>query len=101
MLLDDVQNQIRNSAEKYFSSANAGRPFRAPAPGWESLAELGWLGLNAPESIGGAGLSAAYATVLLERMGYWLVRHPYLASAVMPSVLLAEIANEMLISIQS
>ena len=36
---------------------------------WNKMAELGWMGLIAPEEYGGAGLSLVDLAVVLEEMG--------------------------------
>ncbi|MEA3301423.1 MAG: acyl-CoA dehydrogenase [Pseudomonadota bacterium] len=60
---------------------------------WEAMAELGWLGLALPESLGGAGLGAAEATVIAGGLGRWLLPAPYVPCALLPSVVLARCAT--------
>ena len=45
---------------------------------WKELAELGWLGLTIPETLGGAGLGSLHLALLLEEMGRCLLPSPYL-----------------------
>ncbi len=47
---------------------------------WRGLADLGWIGLTAPESIGGAGLDHLHLGLLAEEMGRCLLPSPYLGS---------------------
>jgi alkylation response protein AidB-like acyl-CoA dehydrogenase len=47
---------------------------------WKELAELGWVGLVLPESVGGAGLGWLHLEILLEEMGRRLVPGPFLGS---------------------
>lgn len=47
---------------------------------WTSLVELGWIGLSAPESVGGSGMSFIEETVLLEEAGYALFPGPLFAT---------------------
>src|SRR5688500_14849570 len=49
---------------------------------WKQMAELGWLGLFYPESVGGLGLRFFDASLVIERLGTTLVPEPYIASAV-------------------
>ncbi len=44
---------------------------------WKRMAELGWLGLALPESVGGAGLSMVELSILLEEFGRTLAPVPF------------------------
>jgi alkylation response protein AidB-like acyl-CoA dehydrogenase len=44
------------------------------------MAELGWIGLSAPESAGGSGMSFLDEAVLLEELGYALYPGPYFST---------------------
>ena len=48
---------------------------------WAELAQLGWLGVSAPEEAGGAGLSFLEEAVLFEELGYALYSGPFLVTA--------------------
>ncbi len=50
---------------------------------WKQLAELGWLGVLAPESCGGLGLGLAEAAIVAEGLGRALTPEPYTAVAVL------------------
>jgi alkylation response protein AidB-like acyl-CoA dehydrogenase len=50
---------------------------------WQTMAELGWLGLPFAESDGGFGGSQLDVMVVMEQFGKGLVLEPYLASIVM------------------
>jgi alkylation response protein AidB-like acyl-CoA dehydrogenase len=50
---------------------------------WKQMAELGWLGLFYPESVGGLGLSFFDMSLVLEELGKTLVPEPLLASVVL------------------
>lgn len=50
---------------------------------WRQLAELGWLGVLAPESCGGLGLGLAEAAIVAEGLGRALTPEPYTAVAVL------------------
>ena len=50
---------------------------------WSTFSELGWLGLLAPEAVGGFGGGARHCAILMEAFGRALVTEPYLASVVM------------------
>jgi len=44
---------------------------------WKEMAQLGWLGLALPESVGGAGLGMVETAILLEEMGRAACPTPY------------------------
>ncbi len=72
----------------------ARRPPGEGAPGpdglsWERLAETGWLGLEVPEALGGAGATLAEAAVVLHEMGRAPQSCAYLGGAVLGAGLLA------------
>lgn len=50
---------------------------------WKQMADLGWLGLFYPESIGGMGLSFFDASLVIEKLATTLVPEPYVASVVL------------------
>lgn len=50
---------------------------------WQQLAELGWLGVLAPESCGGLGLGLAEAAIVAEGLGRALTPEPYTAVTVL------------------
>lgn len=49
---------------------------------WRTAAELGWLGLAAPESVGGAGYGLAEAMLLFVELGRSLAPGPWLGAVV-------------------
>ena len=49
---------------------------------WKKMADLGWQGLNIPETLGGVGSSFLDLAVLLEEMGRALVPGPFLSTVV-------------------
>ena len=46
---------------------------------WKEMAELGWLGIPFPESVGGAGMGLAELAVVLEALGRRLAPEPILS----------------------
>ena len=55
---------------------------------WASLAELGLLGLNAPEEHGGLGAGPVETMLVMNALGRGIVAEPYLSSAVLGTWLL-------------
>lgn len=50
---------------------------------WKQMAELGWLGIPFPESVGGAGMGFAELAVVLEALGRNLGPEPFLSSVLL------------------
>jgi alkylation response protein AidB-like acyl-CoA dehydrogenase len=63
---------------------------------WRQLAELGWLGVLAPESCGGLGLGLAEAAIVAEGLGRALTPEPYTAVAVLAARVLEQAAESPL-----
>jgi alkylation response protein AidB-like acyl-CoA dehydrogenase len=55
---------------------------------WARFAELGWLGIGAPEEHGGLGGGAVETTIIMEGIGRHLVTEPYFATVVLGGELL-------------
>ncbi len=61
---------------------------------WRELAELGWVGVSAPEEAGGAGLGFMEEAVLFEELGRALYPGPYFSTVALAlPVLPAELAR--------
>ena len=60
---------------------------------WQAFAELGWLGLVLPESVGGAALGALEAGLLMQAFGRHRVVEPYHACVLQAGHLLARVGN--------
>ncbi|WP_068166268.1 acyl-CoA dehydrogenase [Rhodococcus phenolicus] len=54
---------------------------------WDSLAELGMLGLHLPEEVGGAGFSLLETAVVAEELGRAMVPGPFLPTVIVSAVL--------------
>jgi alkylation response protein AidB-like acyl-CoA dehydrogenase len=52
-------------------------------PDWKLLAEAGWLGLDVPDALGGAGASFAEVAVIAEELGRAASRSPYLGGIIL------------------
>jgi acyl-CoA dehydrogenase len=50
---------------------------------WKEMAELGWVGIALPESVGGAGLGFAELAVVLEELGRTLAPEPFLSTVLL------------------
>jgi alkylation response protein AidB-like acyl-CoA dehydrogenase len=95
--VDDVSSMLGQSAADWLSGPTAAarprgelgtvRPVNRALR--REMAALGWIGLALPESIGGVGLGLREALVLCEAFGRHAFPEPYVATVVMPEVLLA------------
>ena len=50
---------------------------------WKQMAELGWVGIPFPESVGGAGMGFAELALVLEALGRNLAPEPFLSSVLL------------------
>ena len=89
--LSEEQKMIQQSVER-FVQENYDLPTRVKLSGdgvgfskeyWNSMAELGWLGLPFSEDDGGFGGNQIDVIVIMEQFGRGLVLEPYLSSVVM------------------
>ena len=89
--LSDEQRMIQQSVERFVEDnydLNKRVALSSKSPGfsteyWQSMAELGWLGLPFEEKDGGFGGNQIDVLVIMEQFGRGLVLEPYLASIVM------------------
>lgn len=89
--LTDEQRMIQESVERFVSDnydldnrvALSGKEPGYSTDYWQSMAELGWLGLPFEEADGGFGGNQIDVLVVMEQFGRGLVLEPYLASIVM------------------
>ncbi len=61
---------------------------------WKQMAELGWLGLNVPESEGGFGARFVDLALILEQLGSTLVPEPLLATCVLGGTALGRAGSD-------
>src|SRR5262245_49311056 len=50
---------------------------------WRQMAELGWVGIPFPESLGGAGMGLAELAVVLEELGRTLAPEPFVSTVLL------------------
>jgi alkylation response protein AidB-like acyl-CoA dehydrogenase len=86
--LTDEQSLLQASARELLEAecpmklvrAVVEHPTTSTAVLWSKLAELGWLGLLVPESLGGAGLGFVDLALVLEEAGRALLPGPFLST---------------------
>ena len=89
--LTEEQRMIQQNVERFIEDnydLNTRVALSSSSPGfsteyWQSMAELGWLGLPFEEEDGGFGGNQIDVLVVMEQFGRGLVLEPYLASIVM------------------
>ena len=89
--LTEEQRMIQQNVERFVEDnydLNTRVALSSKSPGfsteyWQSMAELGWLGLPFEEEDGGFGGNQIDVLVVMEQFGRGLVLEPYLASIVM------------------
>src|SRR5262245_4389809 len=62
---------------------DANDPDRFSRALWKQMAELGWVGIPFPESIGGAGMGLSELAVVLEALGRNLAPEPFLSTVLL------------------
>jgi alkylation response protein AidB-like acyl-CoA dehydrogenase len=80
----DVRDELRAVARDLLARGQA-----ADGVPWRQLADSGWLGLEVPEELDGAGLTFAETVVVLEELGRAAVTTSYFGAAVLAAGTLA------------
>ncbi|HUJ74768.1 MAG TPA: acyl-CoA dehydrogenase family protein [bacterium] len=89
--LSDEQQMLQNMANEFVKRESSLKRIRAlrddptgysPAL-WNKMAELGWLGIQLPESLGGLGQGMVETVVVMEELGRGLMPEPVLSSVLM------------------
>jgi alkylation response protein AidB-like acyl-CoA dehydrogenase len=101
--LSEEQQMLREAAGRFVRESYGLEHRRALCAGaegfsreqWRLYAELGWLGLNLPEDVGGLGCSMVETMVLAEQLGRGMVLEPFLSTAVLCSRLIDRAGNRM------
>ena len=99
--LTEQQEMLADSARHYLSRSKTAKPHARQNDDqvnhptrWSEMADLGWLALPVPESYGGLSGSMADICALTEELGRGVVNEPYIASAVLAGMLLADVAPQ-------
>src|ERR1700741_2421004 len=72
-----TSQKARWAARSLLDTADEPRP-----PFWQSLVELGWLGLHIDEEHGGSGYGLPELVVVIEELGRAVAPGPFVATAV-------------------
>ena len=93
MLADSVRKYVERGYGDAVRRASINHPQGCSPERWEEFAELGWLALPVPEEDGGLGGSISDICVIAEELGRGVVNEPFVASAVLGAMLLADVAS--------
>ncbi len=100
--LDQDQQMLADTVSEYSKNESPVERFRKlrddaigydPAV-WQSMGELGWLGVPFPESVGGYGGGFIECATVLEKLATTLVPEPYLPSVVLGGLTLLRGGDE-------
>ncbi|CAE6753306.1 Acyl-CoA dehydrogenase [Paraburkholderia domus] len=99
--LNDDHDMLSDSARKYIArgygtavrEASFAHPHGCLPERWKEFAELGWLAMPVPEADDGLGSSLDDICVLAEELGRGLVNEPFVASAVLGTMLFVDVAT--------
>lgn len=90
MVLSEDQELIAKTARDFFAQKapisrtralrDSGDTAGFSKPLWKEMAELGWVGIPFPESLGGGGLGYAEMVLVMEATGRSLAPEPFLAT---------------------
>jgi acyl-CoA dehydrogenase len=73
---------------------DAGDPLGYSRALWKEMAELGWLGIPFPESVGGAAMGLADLAVVVEALGRTLAPEPFLSCVALSGSAIAELGSD-------
>ena len=100
--LSDEQRMLQASAAEFVkreSPLSRVRALREDETGfsrdlWRKMAELGWLGMAYPESLGGADMGAVETIVVMEELGRGLLPEPMLATVLLGGMAILRAGND-------
>ena len=73
----------RSPVARFRALRDAGDPVGFSKEIWKEMAELGWVGIPFPESVGGAEMGLAELAVVMEALGRRLAPEPFLSSVLL------------------
>ncbi len=100
--LSDDQRLLDDSASKYLAGQYSFDLYRKQlsdgiafdSSRWSAMAELGWMALPFPESVGGFGGSLVDIQLIARRLGERLCTDPWLTCAILPGKLLEFVGTD-------
>ncbi|MGH1370420.1 MAG: acyl-CoA dehydrogenase family protein [Cellvibrionaceae bacterium] len=98
MLVDSVNKFVDGEYDFETRRALANSELGYSAEHWQTFADLGWLSVSLPESLGGLGGNLSDLAEMVEQFGRGLVLEPYFSSVVMAASVMAQTDNRSLSS---
>jgi len=100
--LTDEQEMLRDAARRFAGkhySFTQRRSIMATGDGfspaaWQAYAEMGWLGLELPEAVGGLECSFVETVLLMEEFGRVLALEPFASSAILCAAIVNKSGNQ-------
>ena len=97
VLLNEEEEMVKNAAREFLEGECPPSLARAmekddlgyPPELWRQMAQLGWLGLALPESLGGQGLPLTYLGIITEELGRAIAPVPF-HSTMVPALTIAD-----------
>jgi len=90
VLLNEEEEMVKNAAREFLEGEcppSLAREMEVddlgyPPDLWRQMAQLGWLGMSLPESLGGQGLPMTYLGIIIEEMGRAIAPVPFHSTTV-------------------
>ena len=90
VLLNEEEEMVKNAAREFLEGECPPSLVREmevddlgyPPDLWRQMAQLGWLGMSLPESLGGQGLPVTYLGIIIEEMGRAIAPVPFHSTTV-------------------
>ena len=90
VLLNEEEEMVKNAAREFLEGEcppSLAREMEVDELGyppdlWRQMAQLGWLGMSLPESLGGQGLPVTYLGIIIEEMGRAIAPVPFHSTTV-------------------
>ena len=93
--LAEVARALLDFAEGALGGAiAAGRARRGPAPFWQGMVELGWLGLHVDEEYGGSGYGLPELVVVIDELGRAVAPGPFVPTVIASAVIAKDGTDE-------
>ena len=102
VLLNEEEEMVKNAAREFLEGEcppSLAREMEVddlgyPPDLWRQMAQLGWLGMSLPESLGGQGLPVTYLGIIIEEMGRAIAPVPFHSTTVAALTIAAEGTTE-------
>jgi alkylation response protein AidB-like acyl-CoA dehydrogenase len=102
VLLNEEEEMVKNAAREFLEGECPPRLARDmevddlgyPPELWRQMAQLGWLGMSLPESLGGQGLPLTYLGIIMEEMGRAIAPVPFHSTTVAALTIAADGTQE-------